>query len=240
MKTKRLGLWVASCWLPMTVAVAQQPPQAGDSLRMLEERELTLPPPTEPVLEVPMPGPAAVPQSDIRIPVKQFRIEGNHSVATEELLAQLTDLTGQTLSLAQLYHAADRLTAYYRGEGYLVSRAYLPAQEIGEEGIITLAVAEGRYGKVTLENQSRLRDGIPHAMLHGLESGDAVTLKPLERRVLLLNDLPGTGASSSLSAGSEPGQSDLTVTLEDEPRFSGALTLDNHGNRHTGEYRLGA
>lgn len=240
MNTKRLGLWVASCWLPMTVAVAQQPPQAGDSLRMLEERELTLPPATEPVLEVPMPGPAAVPQSDVRIPVKQFRIEGNHNVATEELLALLTDLTGQTLSLAQLYQAADRLTAYYRGEGYLVSRAYLPAQEIGEDGIITLAVAEGRYGKVTLENQSRLRDGLPRAMLRGLESGDAVTLKPLERRVLLLNDLPGTRASSSLSAGSEPGQSDLTVTLQDEPRFSGALTLDNHGNRHTGEYRLGA
>src|SRR5690606_20807188 len=82
--------------------------------------------------------------------------------------------------------------------------------------------------------------GLPRGMLRGLESGDAVTLKPLARRVLLLNDLPGARAGSALSAGRERGDSGLTGPLEGEPRFRGALTVDNHGNRHTGEYRLGA
>lgn len=237
MKTQLISLAVALGWLPM--AMAQLPPQAGDSLRILEDQQLTLPPSSEPELQAPTDVPVAAPQSDIPIPVREFRIEGNHSLPTEALLAQLQDLTGQTLTLAELYDAAERLTVYYREQGYLVSRAYLPAQEIGDDGIITIAIAEGRYGQVTLTNQSHLRDFVPRSMMGQLESGDAVTLKPLERQVLLFDDLPGTRASSSLAAGREPGQSDLIVTLKDEPRLSGTVTMDNYGNRHTGEYRVG-
>lgn len=237
MKTQLLSLAVALGWLPM--AMAQLPPQAGDSLRILEDQQLSLPPSSEPALQAPTDVPVVAPQSDIPIPVREFRIEGNHSLPTGALLAQLQDLTGQTLTLAELYDAAERLTVYYRQQGYLVSRAYLPAQEIGDDGIITIAIAEGRYGQVTLTNQSHLRDFVPRSMMGQLASGDAVTLKPLERQVLLFDDLPGTRASSSLAAGREPGQSDLTVILKDAPRLSGSVTMDNYGNRHTGEYRMG-
>ena len=191
------------------------------------------------MLQAPTEVPATAPKSDVRIPVQQFRIEGNRTLPTDALLAQLADLEGQTLTLAELYQAAERLTLYYRQQGYLVSRAYVPAQEIGEDGVITLAIAEGEYGRVTLDNASRLRDALPAATLSGLEAGDAVKLKPLERRLLLLNDVPGVRATSSLAAGAKPGQSDLVVALEDEPLVSGAVTLDNYGNRHTGAYRLG-
>ncbi|MBU3068818.1 ShlB/FhaC/HecB family hemolysin secretion/activation protein [Aestuariicella sp. G3-2] len=236
MKRQLLSLAVALGWLPM--AMAQLPPQAGDSLRILEDQQLSLPPSSEPALQAPTDVPVVAPQSDIPIPVREFRIEGNHSLPTGALLAQLQDLTGQTLTLAELYDAAERLTVYYRQQGYLVSRAYLPAQEIGDDGIITIAIAEGRYGQVTLTNQSHLRDFVPRSMMGQLASGDAVTLKPLERQVLLFDDLPGTRASSSLAAGREPGQSDLTVILKDAPRLSGRVTMDNYGNRHTGEYRM--
>lgn len=237
MKTQLLSLTVALGWLPM--AMAQVPPQAGDSLRILEDQQLALPPASEPALQAPTDVPVVAPQSNIPIPVSAFRIEGNHSLPTEALLAQLQDFTGKTLTLPELYEAAERLTVYYREQGYLVSRAYLPAQEIDDNGIITIAIAEGRYGQITLTNQSRLRDFVPRSMMGQLTSGDAVTLKPLERQVLLFDDLPGIRASSSLAAGREPGQSDLTVTLKDEPRLSGAVTMDNYGNRHTGEYRMG-
>ncbi|UJJ30660.1 ShlB/FhaC/HecB family hemolysin secretion/activation protein [Halopseudomonas maritima] len=237
MKKQLLSLAVALGWLPM--AMAQLPPQAGDSLRILEDRQLTLPPSSEPALQAPTDVPVVAPQSNILIPVRAFRIEGNHSLPTEALLAQLQDLTGKTLTLAELYDAAQRLTVYYREQGYLVSRAYLPAQEIDDDRIVTIAIAEGRYGQITLSNQSRLRDVVPRSMVGQLANGEAVTLKPLERQVLLLDDLPGTRASSSLAAGREPGRSDLTVTLKDEPRLSGNVTMDNYGNRHTGEYRMG-
>lgn len=236
---KGSGLLVICLGLPFTAAMAQQPPQAGDSLRILEDHAPALPAPADPVLQAPTEVPVTAPQSDVRIPVTQFRIEGNRTLETDALLAQLADLEGQTLTLAELYQAAERLTLYYRQQGYLVSRAYVPAQEIGEDGVITLAIAEGEYGRVTLDNASRLRDVLPAAALSGLEAGDAVKLEPLERRLLLLNDVPGVRATSSLAAGAKPGQSDLVVVLEDEPLISGAVTLDNHGNRHTGAYRLG-
>ena len=78
--TKGLGLLAICCWLPSTAAMAQQPPQAGDSLRILEDHAPALPAPADPVLQAPTEVPVTAPQSDVRIPVQQFRIQGNRAL----------------------------------------------------------------------------------------------------------------------------------------------------------------
>lgn len=236
----RAGLVAMLCVAnPLMAQLPGGAPEAGESLRELESERLELPKQETPVLES-LPQPHQ-PESaaDVLIPVQQFRLQGNQLFDSPTLLALVEDLQQRELTLAELYGAVDRITAFYRERGYLLTQAYLPEQQVGEDGAVIIGVLEGRYGTVSLDNQSRVKGRIPLAIVSGLEFGDVVELTPLERRVLLLNDLPGVRASSSLSAGAEVGESDLTVRLDNEPRVTGAVTLDNHGNRHTGEYRLG-
>jgi hemolysin activation/secretion protein len=76
----------------------------------------------------------------------------------------------------------------------MVARAYVPTQTITMEGVVEIAVIEGRFGKVDLDNKSRVRDGVARGYLDGFP-GTPVTQPELERKMLLLNDLPGVGAA---------------------------------------------
>jgi hemolysin activation/secretion protein len=115
----------------------------------------------------------------------------------------------------------------------------LPAQDI-KDGIVTIAVIDGQYGKVTLNNQTHVSNSLANGLLSGLNSGDVVAAAPLENRLLLLSDLPGVKVNSTLVPGATVGSSDLMVNMTQGPRISGAIDADNAGNYYTGEYRLGA
>ena len=75
--------------------------------------------------------------------------------------------------------------------------------------------------------------------LAGLDRGDIVANAPLERRLLLLSDLPGVAVKSTLVPGSEVGTSDLLVDLVPARRVTGSIDADDAGNRYTGYFRLG-
>jgi hemolysin activation/secretion protein len=100
-------------------------------------------------------------------------------------------------------------------------------------------VIEGRYGAIDLRNRANLSDRVAHGVLSGLDSGDIVATGPLERRLLLLSDVPGVLVKSTLSPGSEVGTSDLAIDLEPGRRVTGSVEADNGGSRYTGPYRFG-
>ena len=77
-------------------------------------------------------------------------------------------LAGRELSLADLDQAAARVTKFYRQSGYPVARAYVPAQEI-KDGVVEIAVLEGRFGKLDLHNNSRLSDSLARDTLSSAE-----------------------------------------------------------------------
>jgi hemolysin activation/secretion protein len=104
---------------------------------------------------------------------------------------------------------------------------------------VTIAVVEGRYGKVDLRNRSGLSDGAARRILSGLDSGDPVANAPLERRLLLLSDIHGVRVKSTLAPGTEIGTSNLIVDIARGRTVSGSVESDNAGNRYTGAYRLG-
>src|ERR1017187_1751062 len=57
---------------------------------------------------------------------------------------------GKTVPLKPVYGIAACITARYRADGYFPSRAYIPAQEIGN-GTVRIAVVEGYIGQVRFE-----------------------------------------------------------------------------------------
>ncbi|AYC34739.1 ShlB/FhaC/HecB family hemolysin secretion/activation protein [Pseudomonas cavernae] len=224
--------------LPLAQALAVElPPNAGQSIREIEQQPLQLPPPQKLELNLPA-APATQPQAGgPSLEVKGFHLSGNQALTSDELLPLLADLQNRRVSLGELQAGAARITQRYRERGYPLARAYLPAQEI-DAGVVQIAVLEGHYGQIQVHNSSRLRDSAL-APLTALKPGEAVRADSLERSLLLLNDTPGVEVQSTLKPGSAVGATDLQVDVQPGPLLSGSLDADNYGNRFTGEYRLG-
>jgi len=220
-------------------SAAQSAPNAGQILRELQAPVDLAPPKSARPLQSGEQPAGTPPGGDVSFTVKTIRISGNAVIPDETLHALVAGLEGSTHTLNDLHAAAARITAYYRQQGYPVTRAYLPAQEI-TDGDITIAVIEGRIGAYRLKNQSRLSDARAGAYLETAKDGEVIRTAQIDRGLLLLNDTPGVGtARATLQPGASVGTSDLVVELTPGAAYSGSVNLDNYGNRYVGEYRLG-
>lgn len=216
-------------------AQAQQLPSAGTQLQQLPLPPLPVKP--DPNLVFDQQAPAVAADSGAVISVNALQITGA-SLFSEQDLRTASGFTPGTMTFTQLRALASHIADFYHARGYFLAQAYLPEQDV-QGGAITIAVVEGRYGKIDVRNRARLSDGVPVRILRGLEPGGIVTNAPLERRLLLLSDIPGVRSKATLVPGTSVGTSDLIVDLTPGPLISGSLEADNAGSRYTGEYRFG-
>lgn len=222
---------------PLNSAGAQQPPDAGQQIQEIPRPPVQArPDPGLPI--VPVAPPAYAGPEGPAVRVDALQVTGETLFSDEELIAATDFRPGSELNLAELRTIAAQIAQYYHSRGYFLAQAYLPAQDI-TTGAVTIAVIEGRYGAIDLRNESRLSDGVARGVLSGLESGDIVAAAPLERRLLLLSDIPGVSTRSTLAPGAAVGTSDLIVDIEPGRAVTGSIEADNAGNRYTGPYRLG-
>ena len=232
----RTSLVAAALLASSQNAYAQQPPASGQ-LQQIPPAAVPLRPAPDIRIERPEPSTDAVAEG-ARIRVDVLRVTGATLFTEAELLAATGFMPGRDLTLPELGNAAARITDFYNDRGYVLTQAYLPAQDV-VGGTVTIAVVEARYGVIDLRNQSGVSSSVARGILNGLDGGDPVAIAPLERRLLLLSDIPGVVVHSTLSPGEEVGSSNLTVDLTRAPRIFGSLEADNAGNRYTGAYRFG-
>jgi len=218
-------------------ALAQQLPDAGSQLRQIAPPPLPARP--APEFRIQSPDAPAASDSSEAIRVTALRTEGATLFTETELLAVSGFQAGETYTLARLQALAARITDFYRGKGYFVARAYLPAQDV-RDGLVTIAVTEGRYGRIEQRNSSRLSPAVAERLMGDVAAGQTVHSAPLEGSLLMLSDLPGVKVQSTLAPGVAVGTSDLFVDIVPGQAISGSIDADNQGNRYTGRERVGA
>jgi hemolysin activation/secretion protein len=171
--------------------------------------------------------------------VKKILFAGVFSIPEVDLLFASGFVAGKTYSIAELREIAMRVTEAYRKQGYFLAQTFLPPQEI-EGGLIRLQVEEGRFGQVNTRNRSKMSASTVEAVTQDFQRMGAINQWALERRLLLLADIPGIQVKSSLTPGTVVGTSDLALDLTDTARWNAMLEADNHGSSSTGAHRLGA
>ena len=169
--------------------------------------------------------------------VKTFYISGIHALKEEELHALVLEEENKEHTLASLEKTASLLTKYYREKGYFVARAYIPKQSM-KEGIIEIAVIEGNYGALKLQNSSLVNDRILQGMLDDIKDENVVSTDTLERAMLIINDTPGAKVTrADVKPGTELGTSDFLIQASETKPYNAYIVGDNYGSRYTGEYR---
>jgi len=213
-----------------------QTPDAGSILQELPPLPTTPPSSVAPDLTLEQ-DPANANEDSTPIAITRISIVGATLIDTAILQALVADAEGQSLTLAQLNALADRITHHYRAQGYILAKAIIPPQEI-RDGVVTIAIVEARYGAVTLDNRSQVRDSLLRDTLSPLRTGDAVRQSTLDRSLLLASDIPGVIIGATLRPGASVGASDLAVDVDTSPAITGNATIDSYGNLYTGRARL--
>lgn len=171
--------------------------------------------------------------------VKSFKIENAIHVEESKLQDLISSYIGKDLSFKEIQEVTSIITKYYRTKGYFVARAYLPVQDINaNNGVITISIIEGNYGKFDLKNNSLVKDSVVQGMLDTAKSDNIVSTNTLERSMLIINDTPGVIVTNAdVMPGSEVGTSDFAIITEETKRFGGYILADNYGSRYTGKNR---
>ncbi|NIQ03231.1 MAG: hypothetical protein GWM98_24925 [Nitrospinaceae bacterium] len=170
--------------------------------------------------------------------VKKFVVEGN-TLIDDETIAPLLDVgDGLEATLGVLHLIAQEITSLYAQEGYILSRAYLPEQEI-VDGVVKIQVVEGRIGQIVVEGNDWFDREDILAWLDPLYRNPALTESALEKTLLQLKGILGLDVKSVLKPGEEFGTSDLLLKVEESRPFRIAVDGDNFGSRFTGEQRYG-
>ena len=237
------SILVALLSLVSAAAFAQVRPEAGQILER-EREPLRLPaPPDEVRPRPPEPKPALPVSPTLRVRVSKFTFSGNTLFSNETLSEVVKEFVGRELDFEGLNEAATKVRAYHRERGYFLAQAYLPQQAI-RQGVVEIAVLEGRIGIVELQRRpaSRLAEWLLAGILREhLKTGDIITETALEKPLLLINDLPTAVVTSEIRPSQTVGAADLRVNVDGGVGlFNGYVDFDNHGDRFTGEYRVGA
>lgn len=172
--------------------------------------------------------------------IKEFKFSGNSIYSSEELNKLVEQYINKQLGVNKLKEITSIITKYYRDNGYFVARAYLPQQKI-VDGVVEIAIIEGRYGGFDIKNSSLVKDDTIQNFMDYLKDAQTVSTFSLEKQMLLINDLSGVIVTNAeVYPGEDVGSSNFAITTSPTNKYSGYGIIDNYGSRYTGEYRLSA
>lgn len=140
------------------------------------------------------------------------------------------------MTIGQIQEVAAAVTERYRSAGFILAQAIVPAQEV-DDGVVVVEVFEGRLGGVQFQGNEMYSDAVLAAPFEDLIDAP-VTAAGVETAILTTSDYPGIRVFGVFQPGTEVGETDLVVRVQDEERWLASLRADNYGTRFTGQYRV--
>lgn len=198
-----------------------------------------IPHPTEkkralPKLRVPAPA-KVTPHTKLRFVLTGVVISGATAFKPLALDPTYEADLAREIGLGDVEKILHAITAKYRDAGYFLSRAIARPQPL-ELGILHITVVEGYVRHVTFRDASPGEKARLSRYFAAVVGKRPLRLAPLERALLLVNDIPGLHVHPSLRPeGKESAAYDLVLTLQ-QRRFSGFASLDNRGTESLGPW----
>lgn len=174
----------------------------------------------------------------LTVRLKAVKVEGGLPGFAEDEARLKKNLTGSPVTAAALFEAAGQLERAYGAKGYGLVRVVLPAQRLIDGATLRIVVINGFVESI---DTSHLPDNIRERiakMLSPLVGEKGMSNDEIERRLLLAGDLPGTVLRSTLSRGTKPGGSVLTIEARYKP-VTGFVSGDNNSTDALGKYNTG-
>lgn len=183
------------------------------------------------------PVPRAI--EDLTFDVKAIRVIGVTSYSPDRLAAITDLLIGKTVHLADLIAVADQIETRYHEDGFLLTRAFVPAQSV-TDGRFQITVVEGYVAAIAVQGGAEdSRRRVEH-ILSPVTLSRPLQLAVLETALLDANQIPGVAVTGLLRPSpTEPAASELVVSVSEAP-LGASLSADNFGAANTGRWTIAA
>ena len=171
----------------------------------------------------------------LMVTVRGFRITGSTIYSDADLEPLYRDLIGREVPVTAIYDLAQRITAKYGADGYVLSRAIVPPQELSPRGaVVRIQIVEGYIDRVEWPPVlAKYRDFFSDYAAK-ITAERPINVKTLERYLLLASDLPGLRFTNSLKASPRnPGAATLVVEVVEKP-VDVFARVDNRGTKARG------
>ncbi len=177
----------------------------------------------------------------------QFRLndivfEGNTVYKSNKLKSFAVSILGEEVRLENILAYTNFLTQFYQENGYLTSYAYIPEQEIGEDGIVKICIVESKVkSKKIVGNHWGRTAYYENFALSGrnLNEGSVFNVRQMQGALKTLNR--ESWVQSGVFIEQEPGDNDVVIGLDVAERFPVKfdLNVDDFGYKSSGQHRTG-
>lgn len=138
---------------------------------------------------------------------------------------------GHCLGVSEVTEILGLVTKDYIEQGFITTRAYLPAQDL-RQGTLLIDVVEGRIEQFRIEDGGKGSVPISGAF-PGLQ-GQVLNLRDLEQGIDQLNRMQSNNAKLAVEPGAAPGGSTVVIRNEASRPVHLLLSADNQGQDGTG------
>jgi len=197
-----------------------------------------------PKIEAPKPAPATIhiapPSQDDALkallarPItpQRFGIEGVKSIPFDQVAALFAPMAGKEVTIGDLVEKANQVTKMYQDAGYLLSFAFVPAQDFAN-GFVRVTIVEGYISSTKITgkpgpSEQHLRDIAAH-----IEAERPLKRATFERYLNLLTLVPGMKIKADVQPPTQTdGATELSLDVSRQPIAAGtSLSYNNPGIR---------
>lgn len=145
----------------------------------------------------------------------------------------LSPWQNQCLDIAKITQLTSTISDWYISRGYITSRAFLTEQDLSQ-GDLHIVVLEGKLSHIHMNGESPL---MLKMVFPGLE-GKILNLRDIEQGMEQINRLRVTPVQIEILPDQQTGYSIVNLTSHPEFPISISVSLDNSGQKSTGEDQL--
>lgn len=173
------------------------------------------------------------------VSISGITVQGGLPELAGEIASLRARLVGKRVPASEIFAAARELEATYARAGFVLVRVILPAQTLKDGGDLRLVLINGFIQRVEYRNVPDEVKGRISSVVEPLVGRPGLTLREIERRLLIAGDTPGVSLRSALQAGDASGAT--VLVLESRYRRFGAFTgFDNTLSGQLGRSNLTA
>ncbi len=172
------------------------------------------------------------------LPINSVELSGVTLFSPAESRGWVTPYEGRCLGLEDFDAILEQITLAYVDAGYVLSRAYLPEQNLAD-GSLDIDVVEGHLAAVTVNGRDDEASRRWMRQIFPGQIGQPVHIRRIEQGLDQIRTMPRWQASFEFDPGATPGDSVMKVSAETAKPIEFRFSANNNGSADSGDWILG-
>lgn len=235
------------CAQPL-LSIAQTATDAEEQRRRTrQESEERLQRQQSPDIRLHPPAPTAdfnaenLPKETPCFPLEAIRLNGTRLESFAWLQTELNRFAGQCVGWQGINRIVQWASAKLLDKGFITTRLGIPEQDLsGRTLLLTLVPGVIRSIHIKGDATASMTPALGVLSAFPVRPGDLLNLRDIEQGVEQMKRVPSQDISIDIAPGSEPGESDILLTVKQPRAWRFGLTLDDSGIRSTGRLQAAA